>query len=103
LSDFGPWPHSAPGVWVFHVPNIPKALTFGLLGWAARGGSSLLQRWASIGLIAVALISGLSVIRLFPGWATEELWPWLPSVQVGLRAATWVVVGAWLRTAAAAH
>lgn len=91
---------SAVGVWVFQIPRIPEAVTFGLLGWASTGGGGSLQRWASIGLITVALIGCLSVVRILLGWATEEVWPWLPSVHVGLRAATWVLVGMWLRAAA---
>ena len=85
---------------VFHVALIPLTLAFGCLGWASRGDSGPLQRWASRGLLVVTMFGVFSVIRtlfgLF-GLPTGQRWLWLASLAVALRAATWAAVGAWLR------
>jgi hypothetical protein len=97
---FGLWPAVSVGH-VFHVALIPLTLAFGCLGWASRGDSGPLQRWASRGLLVVTMFGVFSVsrilFRLF-GLPTGQRWLWLALLDVALRAATWAAVGAWLRS-----
>ena len=97
---FSLWPAGAVSN-VFHVALIPLTLAFGCLGWASRGDSGPLQRWASRGLLVVTMFGVFSVIRILFGLfglPTGQRWLWLASLAVALRAATWAAVGAWLRS-----
>jgi hypothetical protein len=95
---FGVWTAGGVGNWVFQVPLIPLTLAFGCLGWASRGDSGPRQRWASGGLLVVAMFSVFSVIWARFGLQTGQHWLWLASLHTALDAATWAAVGAWLRT-----
>jgi hypothetical protein len=101
LRVFDPWLENTAGVWVFQVPRIPEIVTFGILGWATTGENGSLQRWASTGLITMAVIGCLSIVQILLGWATQEVWQWITPTHVALRAATWVLIGMWLRAVAA--
>src|ERR1035438_10017537 len=81
----------------FPGPLIPLTLAFGCLGWASRGDSGPRQRWASGGLLVVAMFSVFSVIWARFGLQTGQHWLWLASLHTALDAATWAAVGAWLR------
>lgn len=97
VGVYGVW-SAAVGNWVFRVALSPLTLAFGCLGWASRGGTGPRQRWANGGLLAVATFGVFSLTwRLF-GLPTGQRWLWVGSLDVALRAATWVAVGAWLRS-----
>jgi hypothetical protein len=93
----GVWP-AAVSKWAYQVALIPLTLAFGCLGWATRGGTSRLQRWASGGLLAVATFGVFSETWRLSGLTTGERWLWVGALDAALRAATWAAVGAWLRS-----
>ena len=93
----GAWA-AAVSKWAYQVAMISLTLAFGSLGWATHGGTSRSQRWASGGMLAVATFGVFSVTWRVSGLPTGERWVWVGSLDAALRAATWVAVGAWLRS-----
>ena len=81
---------------IAHWPRIALTAAFACLGWASRGNTSRWQRWASAGLLATGALGILSVAWWLFGFPAPPRW--IAGVHVALRAATWAVVGAWLRT-----
>ena len=83
-------------------PVIPLTLAFGCWGWASHGGTSPRQRWASRGLLVLALLGVFSVTWTLLGLRTGQRWLWLvASLQTALRAAAWAMLGVWLRSVTA--
>jgi hypothetical protein len=53
------------------------------------------QRWASSGMLVIGALGILSLIWWLYGLPTGPRW--LAGVHVALRAATWFMMGAWLK------
>ena len=86
-------------VGIFQAALIPLTLAFGCLGWASGGGDSPWRRWASRGLLVLAVFGVLSVTWRLLGLPTGRQWLWRASLQAALRAAVWATLGVWLRSA----
>jgi hypothetical protein len=84
--------------WVFQVPMMPLTLAFGCLGWASRGASGPRGRWAARGMLALAAWATFRMMWTMFGLPAGPEWLWLAIGAVTLRAATWIAVGAWLRS-----
>ena len=82
--------------WIFQVAVIPLTLAYGCLGWASHGGTNPRQRWASRGLLVLALFGVVGVTGTLLGLRTGPGWLWLGSLLAAFRAAAWAMVGVWL-------
>jgi hypothetical protein len=87
--------------YIFQVALIPLTLAFGCLGWAIHGGTSPRQRWASRGLLVLALLGVFSVTWTLLGLRTGQRWLWWAALRAALRAAAWAMLGVWLRSVTA--
>jgi hypothetical protein len=83
------------GLWLIRVPQYAQTLAFAFLGWASLGSNRPWQRWASSGMLVIGALGILSLIWWLYGLPTGPRW--LAGVHVALRAATWFMMGAWLK------
>ena len=106
FGGFGVWPtvsaHAAQLLaqdkWVFQVALFPMTMALACLGLASLGSASPWQRWASGGMLLVAIFGVFNVTTTLFGLPVASQGLWLGSLDVALRAAMWAAVGALLRS-----